>query len=117
MSFRIGKRLVVGAKGFEPSTSCTPCKHANRTALRPERTELYMPHYDCASQVPISPLFQKYIKKESSFIIEFYTPNTRKNSQMTAETVQVVIHRSDEDQKVTLNLNDLDGGNTQLCAW
>ena len=29
--------LSVGAKGFEPSTSCTPCKHASRTAPRPDR--------------------------------------------------------------------------------
>ena len=30
------KRSMVGAKGFEPSTSYTPCKRANRTAPRPD---------------------------------------------------------------------------------
>ena len=30
------KRSVVGARGFEPPTSCTPCKRANRAAPRPE---------------------------------------------------------------------------------
>ena len=27
--------LFVGARGFEPPTSCTPCKRANRAAPRP----------------------------------------------------------------------------------
>ena len=31
------KRLVVGARGFEPPTSCTPCKRASRSALRPDK--------------------------------------------------------------------------------
>ena len=26
----------VGAAGFEPTTSCTPCKHASQAAPRPE---------------------------------------------------------------------------------
>ena len=28
--------LPVGARGFEPPTSCTPCKRASRTAPRPK---------------------------------------------------------------------------------
>ena len=40
--FELCKRSVVGAKGFEPSTSCTPCKHASRTAPRPVEKALYM---------------------------------------------------------------------------
>src|SRR4030042_3795460 len=28
--------LLVGARGFEPPTSCTPCKRASRTAPRPD---------------------------------------------------------------------------------
>ena len=36
------RRSLVGARGFEPPTSCTPCKRASRTAPRPEqRQELY----------------------------------------------------------------------------
>ena len=31
------KRSLVGARGFEPPTSCTPCKRASRTAPRPEQ--------------------------------------------------------------------------------
>ena len=31
-----GKRFMVGARGFEPPTSCTPCKRASRTAPRPD---------------------------------------------------------------------------------
>jgi hypothetical protein len=27
----------VGARGFEPPTSCTPCKRASRTAPRPDQ--------------------------------------------------------------------------------
>lgn len=27
---------MVGALGFEPRASCTPCKHASRTAPRPD---------------------------------------------------------------------------------
>ncbi len=30
------KRSPVGARGFEPPTSCTPCKRASRSAPRPE---------------------------------------------------------------------------------
>ena len=38
----VSKKLTVavGAPGFEPGTSCTPCKHASRTALRPEQQAL-----------------------------------------------------------------------------
>ena len=35
LNFR-GKRFMVGARGFEPPTSCTPCKRASRTAPRPD---------------------------------------------------------------------------------
>ncbi len=28
--------FAVGARGFEPPTSCTPCKRASRTAPRPD---------------------------------------------------------------------------------
>jgi hypothetical protein len=31
-----GDRFVVGARGFEPPTSCTPCKRASRSAPRPD---------------------------------------------------------------------------------
>jgi hypothetical protein len=34
---QVGKRSTVGARGFEPPTSCTPCKRASRTAPRPGR--------------------------------------------------------------------------------
>ena len=33
---RMKLTVAVGAPGFEPGTSCTPCKHASRTAPRPE---------------------------------------------------------------------------------
>ena len=33
----------VGAKGFEPSTSCTPCKRASRAAPRPEQSKIISP--------------------------------------------------------------------------
>ena len=43
MHLKINKKTVsikltafVGAPGFEPGTSCTPCKHASRTAPRPD---------------------------------------------------------------------------------
>ena len=41
----VSKKLTVavGAPGFEPGTSCTPCKHASRTALRPEQQALIIP--------------------------------------------------------------------------
>ena len=40
--FRSCKRSSVGARGFEPPTSCTPCKRASRAAPRPEwQAELY----------------------------------------------------------------------------
>ncbi len=39
--FEYCNRSLVGAKGFEPSTSCTPCKHASRTAPRPELTDAH----------------------------------------------------------------------------
>jgi hypothetical protein len=30
--------FLVGARGFEPPTSCTPCKRASRAAPRPDTT-------------------------------------------------------------------------------
>ena len=35
-SGRVVDLLSVGARGFEPPTSCTPCKRASRTAPRPD---------------------------------------------------------------------------------
>ncbi len=32
----------VGARGFEPPTSCTPCKRASRSAPRPEDDRYYI---------------------------------------------------------------------------
>ena len=37
---RLCKRSLVGARGFEPPTSCTPCKRASRAAPRPESANL-----------------------------------------------------------------------------
>ena len=34
------RSLSVGAPGIEPGTSCTPCKRASRTALRPELRQI-----------------------------------------------------------------------------
>ena len=36
-------RVVVGAPGIEPGTSCTPCKRASRTAPRPDLIWHYSP--------------------------------------------------------------------------
>ena len=33
---QVCKRSLVGARGFEPPTSCTPCKRASRAAPRPD---------------------------------------------------------------------------------
>src|SRR5512145_2807737 len=38
----------VGAPGVEPGTSCTPCKRASRTALRPERTSRIIAYSFCS---------------------------------------------------------------------
>jgi hypothetical protein len=35
--------LGVGAGGFEPPTPCTPCRCANRAALRPDHVSDYSP--------------------------------------------------------------------------
>ena len=42
IQYQVGKRSTVGARGFEPPTSCTPCKRASRTAPRPVQVG---PHY------------------------------------------------------------------------
>ena len=39
------KRSLVGARGFEPPTSCTPCKRASRAAPRPEVSILLAGQY------------------------------------------------------------------------
>jgi hypothetical protein len=40
----MGKRLSVGALGFEPRASCTPCKRASRTAPRPALAKSILLH-------------------------------------------------------------------------
>ncbi len=35
--------MRVGALGFEPRASCTPCKRASRSAPRPEQSEQILP--------------------------------------------------------------------------
>jgi hypothetical protein len=35
--------FLVGTRGFEPPTTCTPCRYANQTALRPVLTGIFYP--------------------------------------------------------------------------
>ena len=35
---------LVGVRGFEPPTSCTPCRRANRTAPHPDSTRVPLYH-------------------------------------------------------------------------
>ena len=35
---------MVGVRGFEPPTSCTPCRRANRTAPHPDSTRVPLYH-------------------------------------------------------------------------
>ena len=37
------RELVVGARGFEPPTSCSQGRRANQAALRPEQTAILRP--------------------------------------------------------------------------
>ena len=51
------KRSMVGAPGVEPGASCTPCKRASRTALRPDlpgrRGEFYCKGRELSTFVPL----------------------------------------------------------------
>ena len=67
--------IIVGAPGVEPGTSCTPCKRASRTALRPDSINCgQIIAYSDGSGNPLV-ILKSYILDNSQILILNYRTN------------------------------------------